>query len=672
MNGHEIEVGDDTGILKESISIAKKIVLKSSQSVFTIGYAASNYLPGEPEYLVYQLKGFSDIWTPLRDSREITYTNLKPGNYTLIVKSIALTGDAIPESSLEIEILPPWYLTIWAYLFYVIFAVLTVYYLIRVYHNRIKLQESLKYERQHTHDVEELNQSKLRFFTNVSHEFRTPLTLIIGQMETLLQGKLLSPPVYQKFFSVYKNSIQLKELISELLDFRKQEQGYMKMKVCENDIASFLFENYLLFKEYADTKGIQMIFEKPDQPVSLWYNAKQMQKVINNILSNAMKYTSCGGVVTLSVCEDGDDVLMEIADNGCGIDAQEIDKIFDRFYQSNPSDSGTGTGVGLALTKSIVELHGGTIRASGAKGEGMTFTIRLKRGKEHFLPEQLEEETSDVTDGYLQDYNTEEMPLPLLLDDDMAVEGEIIQEKENDLRMLVVEDNKQLRELLVQIFAPFYSVVSAEDGEEGLEKVKAETFNIIISDIVMPKLSGIDLCKEIKNNMETCHIPVILLTARMGVEHNLEGLRIGADDYITKPFNVPILISRCNNIVKNRLMLQEKFSKQPFVGVQVLASNPLDKEFLDEVIEIIEKHLSDSKFNVDVLVSEMLIGRTRLFHKLKAITGQTPSDFISNIRLKKAAFWLKNNPEFNISEIAYRTGYTSARYFSKSFKENMV
>lgn len=323
----------------------------------------------------------------------------------------------------------------------------------------------------------------------------------------------------------------------------------------------------------------------------------------------------------------------------------------------------------MALTKSIVELHGGTIRASGAKGEGMTFTIRLKRGKEHFLPEQLEEETSDVTDGYLQDYNTEEMPLPLLLDDDMAVEGEIIQEKENDLRMLVVEDNKQLRELLVQIFAPFYSVVSAEDGEEGLEKVKAETFNIIISDIVMPKLSGIDLCKEIKNNMETCHIPVILLTARMGVEHNLEGLRIGADDYITKPFNVPILISRCNNIVKNRLMLQEKFSKQPFVGAQVLASNPLDKEFLDEVIEIIEKHLSDSKFNVDVLVSEMLIGRTRLFHKLKAITGQTPSDFISNIRLKKAAFWLKNNPEFNISEIAYRTGYTSARYFSKSFKE---
>ena len=669
VNGHEIEVGDDTGILKESITIAKKIVLKSSQSVFTIGYAASNYLPGEPEHLVYQLKGFSDIWTPLRDSREITYTNLKPGSYTLIVKSIALTGDAIPESSLEIEILPPWYLTIWAYLFYVIFAVLTVYYLIRVYHNRIKLQESLKYERQHTHDVEELNQSKLRFFTNVSHEFRTPLTLIIGQMETLLQGKLLSPPVYQKFFSVYKNSIQLKELISELLDFRKQEQGYMKMKVCENDIASFLFENYLLFKEYADTKGIQMIFEKPDQPVSLWYNAKQMQKVINNILSNALKYTSCGGVVTLSVCEDGDDVLMEIADNGCGIDAQEIDKIFDRFYQSNPSDSSTGTGVGLALTKSIVELHGGTIKASGAKGEGMTFTIRLKRGKEHFLPEQLEEETSDVTNGYLQDYNTEEMPLPLLLDDDMAVEGEIIQEKENDLRMLVVEDNKQLRELLVQIFAPFYSVVSAEDGEEGLEKVKAETFNIIISDIVMPKLSGIDLCKEIKNNMETCHIPVILLTARMGVEHNLEGLRIGADDYITKPFNVPILISRCNNIVKNRLMLQEKFSKQPFVGPQVLSSNPLDKEFLDEVIEIIEKHLSDSKFNVDVLVSEMLIGRTRLFHKLKAITGQTPSDFISNIRLKKAAFWLKNNPEFNISEIAYRTGYTSARYFSKSFKE---
>lgn len=671
VNGHEVEVGDDTGILEESITVAKKVVLKSSQSVFTIGYAASNYLPGEPEHLVYQLKGFSDTWTPLRDSREITYTNLKPGNYTLIVKSVAPTGDMIPESLLGIEILPPWYLTIWAYLFYVAVTVLVSYYLIRVYHNRIQLQESLKYERQHTHDVEELNQSKLRFFTNVSHEFRTPLTLIIGQMETLLQGKLLSPPVYQKFFSIYKNSIQLKELISELLDFRKQEQGYMKMKVCENDIAGFLYENYLLFKEYADTKGIKMIFEKPDKPVCLWYNAKQMQKVVNNILSNALKYTSRGGAVTLSVREDENEVVIEIADNGCGVDSQEVEKIFDRFYQSNPDDSGTGTGVGLALTKSIVELHGGTIKAAGAKGEGMTFTICLRKGKEHFMPEQLEEENPvvDVTGDYSQDYRNEEMPLPLLLDDDMTVEDEIVQEKENDLKMLVVEDNKQLRELLVQIFTPFYSVVSAEDGEEGLEKVRTESFNIVISDIVMPRLSGIELCKEIKNNMETCHIPVILLTARTGVEHNLEGLRIGADDYITKPFNVPILISRCNNIVKNRFMLQEKFSKQPLVGPQALASNPLDKEFLDEVIEIIEKHLSDSKFNVDILVSEMLIGRTRLFHKLKAITGQTPSDFISNIRLKKAAFWLKNNPEFNISEIAYRTGYTSARYFSKNFKE---
>lgn len=475
--------------------------------------------------------------------------------------------------------------------------------MIRVYHNRIQLQESLKYERQHTHDVEELNQSKLRFFTNVSHEFRTPLTLIIGQMETLLQGKLLSPPVYQKFFSIYKNSIQLKELISELLDFRKQEQGYMKMKVSENDIAGFLYENYLLFKEYADTKGIKMIFEKPDKPICLWYNAKQMQKVVNNILSNALKYTARGGVVMLSVCEDENGVVIEIADNGCGVDSQEMEKIFDRFYQSNPDDSGTGTGVGLALTKSIVELHGGTIKASGAKGEGMTFTICLRKGKEHFMPEQLEEENPvvDVAGDYQQDYRNEEMPLPLLLDDDMTVEDEIGQEKKSDLKMLVVEDNKQLRELLVQIFTPFYSVVSAEDGEEGLEKARMESFNIIISDIVMPNLSGIELCKEIKNNMETCHIPVILLTARTGVEHNLEGLRIGADDYITKPFNVPILISRCNNIVKNRFILQEKFSKQPLVGPQALASNPLDKEFLDEVIEIIEKHLSDSKFNVDIL-----------------------------------------------------------------------
>ena len=670
VNGQEIKVGDNTGILNESFTVTKKIVLKSSQSVFTIGYAISNYLPGEPEHLVYQLRGFSDSWTPLRDSREITYTNLKPGNYTLVVKSASSQSDVMQESLLEIEILPPWYLTIWAYLFYGVFSILVIYYLVRMYRNRIQLQESLKYERQHTHDVEELNQSKLRFFTNVSHEFRTPLTLIIGQMETLLQGRLLSPPVYQKFIGIYKNSIQLKELISELLDFRKQEQGYMKMKVCRENIIDFLYENYLLFKEYAATKGIKMVFNKPDEAIYIWFDIRQMQKVINNILSNALKYTSSGGAITLSVFDNENEVIVEISDNGCGVESQEIEKIFDRFYQSDTGNSTSGTGVGLALTKSIVESHRGTISATGEKDVGMTFSIHLKKGKDHFSAEELYEETSGVdTMDYSQDYNSEDITSPLLLGEESIIDEELDKEDDNKLRMLVVEDNKQLRDLLLQIFTPFYTVIAAEDGVEGLEKVKTEPFDIVISDIVMPRLSGIELCKEIKNNLETCHIPVILLTARTGVEHNLEGLKVGADDYVTKPFNVPILISRCNNMVKNRLILQEKFSKQPLVGPQILAANPLDKEFIDNVVEIIEKHLSDSKFNVDVLVSEMLIGRTRLFHKLKGITGQTPSDFITNIRLKKAAFWLKNNPELNVSEIAYRTGYTSARYFSKSFKE---
>ncbi len=667
VNGQEVRVGDETDILKEALYKTGKIVLRSSQSLFTIGYAISNYLPGEPESLVYQMKGFSNTWTPMRESREITYTNLKPGNYTLTVKSADQQTLPVLKSSLEIEILPPWYLTRWASIMYAAVSILIVYFLVRIYSNRIQLQESLKYERQHIRDVEELNQSKLRFFTNVSHEFRTPLTLIIGQMESVLGGKQLPPPVYQKFMGIYRNSMQLKELITELLDFRKQEQGFMKMKVRRGDIAGFLYENYLLFREYAAARGVGMSFEKPEGPVYLWYNAKQMQKVVNNLLSNALKHTPPGGEILLSIGGGDGAAVIAIADNGCGIDPGETERIFENFYQADTNDAAPGTGVGLALTRSIVEMHGGTIKASGEKGAGMTFTVTLPKGSGHFSEEQLggEADAADVM-NYPGGYTVGDMPLPV----PSGVETEEINTADgNALKMLVVEDNEQLRDMLVQIFAPFYSVTTAGDGAEGLEKASSERFDIIVSDVVMPRMSGIELCKAIKSNMETCHIPVILLTARTGVDHNLEGLNVGADDYVTKPFSVPILISRCNNMVKNRLLLQEKFSRQPLASPRILAANPLDKEFLDRVVGIIEERLNDSKFGIDVLVSEMLIGRTRLFEKLKAVTGQTPSDFISTIRLKKAAFWLMNNPELTVSEIAYRAGYSSARYFSRTFKE---
>ena len=629
VNGKEITAGDDTGILEQSIAYTPEISLKADQSMFSIEYATSNFIPANRNEIVYRLEGFSDEWNHTdRKQTLITYTNLNPGKYTLVIKS---DGDGIEEARLLIRVLPPWYETWWAYLIYTICTVSLLWYLIQNYNSRIKLRESLKYEKKHIEDLEALNQSKLRFFTNISHEFRTPLTLIVGQVETLLQVQTFTPNIYHKILGIYKNSLQLRELITELLDFRKQEQGHMKIKVSRHNLVNFLYENYLLFLEYASSKQINFKFNKQSDDIEVWYDQKQMQKVVNNLLSNALKHTKAEDTISINVSQEDKYVIIEIKDTGTGIAAAEIDKIFDRFYQTERLDSlntGAGTGIGLALTKGIIELHHGT---------------NIQQQPETIVP----------TVEILPDSEWKE-------EDNKRIE---------DAKMLIVEDNESIKQMLAGIFETFYQVTTASDGVEALDIIQKDMPSIILSDVVMPRMSGTELCKQIKTDFNTCHIPVVLLTARTAVEHNIEGLKIGADDYITKPFNTNLLISRCNNLVNSRRLLQEKFSKQPQAFAQMLATNPMDKEMLDRAMAIIEQHLDNTDFNVNIFAREMGMARTNLFTKLKAVTGQTPNDFILSIRLKKGAVMLRNNPELNITEISDRIGFSSSRYFSKCFKE---
>ncbi len=668
VNGQEINAGDQSHILKEDLCSTRKLILKANQSMFSIEYAISNYIPANKDQLEYFLDGFSNTWTSTRGQHTITYTNLNPGEYTLYVR-LKNNHAHIPAHQLKIVILPPFYKTVWAYLSYILIIGAILYFLIRTYNNRIKLQESLKYEQKRTEDIEQLNQAKLRFFTNISHEFRTPLTLIIGQMEMLLQVRSFAPTIYTKILGVYKSSLQLRELITELLDFRKQEQGYMTIKVSEHNIVDFIYENYLLFQEYAVQRKITFRFQKTNDIINVWYDAKQLQKVMNNLLSNAFKYTKEEGEISVSVRKGNREVIIEVTDNGAGISPQDIDKIFNRFYQTEQMDSPihAGTGIGLALTKGIIELHHGSIEVYSEQGEGTTFCVHLKSGNEHFSPEQISKHQEEPQQAVEEGPHSPETVQQLLSDQEVMNKESIVQSRE--VKILIVEDNESLREMLVKIFEVFYTVDTAANGQEGWEKVQAGQPNIILSDIVMPEMSGTELCKLVKNNIDTCHIPVVLLTARTAIEHNLEGLRLGADDYITKPFNINILLSRCNNLVNNRLMLQEKFSKHPQTVPQILATNPLDKELVDQAMQVIEKHIDDVEFNVDILARETGIARTKLFTKLKAITGQTPYDFILTVRLKRAAIMLKENPEFNISEISDRLGFSSPRQFSKCFKE---
>lgn len=390
---------------------------------------------------------------------------------------------------------------------------------------------------------------------------------------------------------------------------------------------------------------------------------------MSNLISNAFKHTKEGGEITISIRKANKEVVLEVTDNGSGISPKDIEKIFDRFYQiDQPASSSAGTGIGLALTKGIIELHHGSIEVYSEPNEGATFCVHLQMGKEHFTPEQICETPTDsqIESAFLPEIMNKQP------EEQEVSNSHLYTEQKQDIKILIVEDNESLREMLTGIFTSFYQVITACDGQDGWEKVQSEHPHIVLSDVVMPHISGTDLCKLIKNNLETCHIPVVLLTARTAIEHNLEGLRLGADDYITKPFNIHILLSRCNNLINNRIMLQEKFSKHPQETPQILATNAMDKELVDKAMRVIDRYIDNVEFNVDILAREMGIARTKLFNKLKDITGQTPYDFIVTIRLKRAAIMLKEHPEFNVSEVSDKLGFSSPRQFSKSFKEKYL
>lgn len=657
VNGEEIEPGDKTGILKSALKYTDSIVLSHDQNMISIIYSATNYIPENSEKIIYKLEGFSDKWNDTRNSNSITYTNLDPGEYKLLIKADRGTFSPAPETSLTIIIKAPFYKTPIAYIIYIISVCLLLWYLITVYKGRIRLTESLKLEQQHTKNIREVNQAQLRMFTNISHEFRTPLTLIISQIETLIQNNKFSPQIYSKLSSIYQSCSQLRELISELLDYRKHELGHLTLKVSYTNIVTFIRENYLLFVDYASKKNISIELITSSEEIKLWYDPQQMQKVLNNLLFNAIKHTQEGGNIVISIKGNAEDVNISISDNGEGIAEKDLHKIFDIFYQAESTINnhgeiyGTGTGIGLALVKSIVSLHHGKINVNSKPGKGSTFTITLPYGNNTFSENEKADNTETENIEIIQQAETSEA------------------ENDEKYNMLVVEDNQQIRQMLKEIFTPFYNVNTVPSADEALITLESNMPDIIITDVMMPGMNGKELCKKIKSTPETCHIPVVLLTAQTAVEQYIEGYQTGADDYITKPFNTQLLISRCNNLVNSRILMQEKFSHQPETTAQILATNKIDKDIIDKAISIIEANISNTDFNMNMFAKEMGMARTNLFTKIKAITGQTPNDFIVNIRLKKGANMLKNNPELNITEIAEKIGFNSSRYFSKCFKD---
>ncbi|MCU0285571.1 MAG: response regulator [Acidobacteria bacterium] len=537
----------------------------------------------------------------------------------------------------------------------------------------IKLQEQ-------SEKLKEMDRIKSNFFANISHEFRTPLTLIMSPLEQLI-SESGEKKLKDKFNVMLRSSQQLLILINQLLDLSRFDSGKMKLQVFCRDIIPFLKGIMESFQVLAEQNEIHLEFNSEKADLPLYFDTSKIEESMYNLLINAVKFTPPGGKITLGVTQDQDHVYISLKDSGIGIPKDKLPHIFDRFYQVDvPGGKGPkGTGIGLALTKEIIQLHHGKIDVHSQEGKGTEFVILLPLGRDHFktdeitiipdiLPDSRKMKELNVLfstkpgENIKEEVNDKENPKE---DVDKPVKDPLEPEKNV---ILIVEDNRDVRKYIREPLEPFYIVEEAADGKEGILKAKEIIPDLIISDIMMPNADGYELCREVKKDIATCHIPVILLTAKASEESIIEGLKTKADDYITKPFNSRILLTRIKNLIDLRCQLQLKIQRQKMLLPSEINVSSMDEIFLKEFQQVIEKNLSDYEFDVDKLCKKLYMARSTLFKKVKALTGETPNQFILSYRLERAAQLLKQNYG-NITEVAFAVGFSSSTYFATCFKE---
>ena len=658
--------------LKENISLTDKINLKQDQSVFTIEFMGINYNANQKIQYAYLLEGADKDWNQLGNQNSVTFRNLKPGEYTFKVK--ASSPDAVWTDSniisLAIVVHPPFWASVWAYLIYSILILVLFYFIGLFIIIRIEAANNLKIERARREKEEELHQEKLQFFTNISHELRTPLTLIIGPLETM-QLEESDEEKKANIKLMLHNAKRLLAMVNQLLDFRKAEKGQMKLKIQYADIVASLREIMISFEELKKQKAIKLDVIHRDERIMAWYDTDFINKSLINLLSNAFKFTPKGGMITVlaEVIADavGNRMLsLSITDNGKGISEKDLPYVFDRFYQGEEkSRLQQGTGIGLHLVKNLIELHHGTVEAESIPNVQTTFrlTIPIEKSaylKDEFLdePEMSQKQNLDVSG--LMDVSLEE-----------EIQEQATKNRDTRKRILVVEDNADIRNYIKSILGSSYTIEEAENGLIGLDLISLHEFDLVISDLMMPEMDGIEMCKRMKASVETDHIPIILLTAKSDIENRIEGLSLGADSYITKPFHPKHLTVRVAKLIELRELLKERYSRKILLGEFYDPDKKTDTPeelFLQKAISIILEKMVESEFNGDILAADLNISRMGLHRKIKALTGQTTGEFIRNIRLKKACELLSVDGK-NISEVCYSVGFNSPSYFTTCFTE---
>ncbi len=659
-------------ILDSLITSKKEINLSYLENVFSFNFSALDYSSPDRNQYAYRMIGFNDEWIPSGTERNATYTNLPAGEYIFQVKGSNNDGVWNEEGTrIRIIITPPIWKTWWAYAFYLIVFLALLFYIRKYEMNRLQLKSRLQVEQVEADGLRQLDQMRSQFFANISHEFRTPLTLILGPLENLYD-KVKNEQLKLSIKTMQRNAGHLLKLINQLLDLSKLDAGKMSLDIHKNDIIPVVRGTIMAYKSLAEMKNIHLEFSTEYKKLIADFDNEKIETIINNLLSNAFKFTPTDGEIKVAITvslQKENRLLIKISDSGSGISEDQQKNIFNRFYQVDGSSKRMqdGTGIGLALVKELVELHGGNVDVQSKPNSGATFSIALPILKEDLKKSEKYESLNKVQIDALNE-SAEELDTqqePDIIEQPSPTPKEV---KDSLPIVLVVEDNNDVRAYIHEHLQHNFNVVEANDGQVGVKAAIEIIPDLIISDLMMPKMDGYGLCKKLKTDMRTSHIPIILLTARAGSEDKIEGLETGADDYLIKPFNFKELIVRVKNLIDNRRKLRERFSKQTELKPAEISVNSADEVFLKKVLASIENNLANEKFNLESLSKDTAMSERQLQRKIKALTDQSPKQFIRTMRLQRANELLTKNAA-TISEIAYMCGFGSVSYFTRCFRE---
>jgi ligand-binding sensor domain-containing protein/signal transduction histidine kinase/DNA-binding response OmpR family regulator len=650
--------------LKKNVEQAEVVVLNHKQTVITFEYVGLSFTNSDNNQYSYMLEGFDSEWVEVGDQRAVTFTNLDAGEYLFKVRASNSDGVWNMEgATLLIKVLPPPWLSWHAFVIYLILLFFSGLVAGKIIIARQKAKSRLKLEKMESDKIREMDYFKNIFFTNISHEFRTPLTLIISPLKEISEHHELSVFLKKQINLIYKNSLRLLKLINQLLEISKIEAGHIRLKVSKGDIVYFTRSIVEAFYYKAEDLGISYHFHCNAESAMVYFDSDKIEKIIYNLLSNAFKNTPGGGSIDVFLYVHNNpnqkqEFEIVVQDNGKGISLENQKRIFERYYAySKDAPNSPSTGIGLSLSNQLAIIHKGCIELESAPGKGSKFTVRIPASADDYTNDSL------LPSAELSS-NDNPVQERLTTSDNLYLETTDVN---HESMVLLVEDNEDLRQYIAERLSLNYVVLTATNGEEGLELAFEKLPDIIISDVMMPRMDGFELCKVLKEDERTSHIPVILLTAKVNSESRREGYELGADDYISKPFEIGLLSVRIKNLIENRNTLRQLFSKGFALTPGKVNIPSMEEKFIQSAIHSVESHMDDPEYNVDILCQEIGMSRSQVFRKLKALTDFSPVEFIRMLRIKRAAQILSQNSH-SISEIAYMVGFSDIDYFRKCFK----